>query len=117
MMIAVMLVWCLSFVGGPTTQSLISNEYGPDEQGGVQGALTSLQSLTGIVGPVMGASAFGYFTSKAAPILLPGAAFWLGAFLVFLSGLLAVCALRAMREKIPALSVAAGEYSAGSYGE
>lgn len=101
-MIVVMLVWCLSFAGGPTTQSLISNAYGPDEQGGIQGALTSLQSLTGIVGPILGASAFGYFTASSAPILLPGAAFWLGAFLIFLSGLLAVRALCAIGENIPA---------------
>lgn len=106
-MIVMMLVWCLSFAGGPTTQSLISKEYGPDEQGGVQGALTSLQSLTGIVGPILGASVFGYFTARAAPILLPGAAFWLGAVLIFLSGLLAVSALRRMRGDVPAFAVPA----------
>ncbi|HZT43329.1 MAG TPA: TCR/Tet family MFS transporter [Chthonomonadaceae bacterium] len=116
-MIVMILVWCLSFAGGPTTQSLISKEYGPDEQGGIQGALTSLQSLTGIVGPILGASAFGYFTSQSAPLLLPGASFWLGAFLIFLSGLLAIRALRAMRGDVPALSLAAGEYSVCSSGE
>lgn len=93
-MIVVMLVWCISFVSGPTIQSLISKAYGPDEQGGIQGALTSLQSLMGIAAPILATSVFSYFTSRAAPIQLPGAPFWLGAILIFLSGLLAVTALR-----------------------
>jgi DHA1 family tetracycline resistance protein-like MFS transporter len=94
MMIAMMLIWTLSFVSGPTTQSLISREYGPEEQGGVQGALTSLQSLTGIIGPLIATAVFGYFTSSVAPILLPGSPFLLGAVLITLAAGLAGMALR-----------------------
>ncbi len=94
MMIAVMLVWTLSFVVGPTTQSLVSRQFGNDEQGASQGALTSIQSLTGIVGPVVAAWVFGYFTSRNAPIHLPGAAFMLGAILVAFSAIMAGAALR-----------------------
>lgn len=94
MMIAAMLFWSLSFVAGPTTQSLISHAYDSNEQGAVQGALTSLQSLTGIVGPLIATFIFGYFTSRAAPLLLPGAPFLLGALLIAAAVLLARRALR-----------------------
>ena len=102
MMIAVMLVWSISFIAGPTTQSLVSKEYGPDEQGAVQGALTSLQSLTGVFGPILATYVFGYFTSKSAPIIVPGAAFFQGAVLIALSALLIVMALRARPADAPA---------------
>ena len=94
MMITVMLVWTISFVVGPTTQSLVSSQFGSDEQGASQGALTSIQSLTGIAGPVIATWVFSYFTSERAPVRLPGAAFLLGAFLVALSAALAAAALR-----------------------
>ena len=84
----------LGGVAGPTTQSLISKRYGPDEQGAVQGALTSLQSLTGIFGPVLSTWVFGYFTSPKAPVQIPGASFLLGAILIGIAALLAVRALR-----------------------
>lgn len=93
-MILVMLVWSLSFIVGPTTQSLLSQQYGPEEQGGIQGALTSVQSLTGVVGPILATAVFGYFTSRAAPIHLPGSPFFLGATLIAVAAVLAVRALR-----------------------
>ena len=93
-LIGVMLVWSLSFVAGPATQSLISKQYGPDEQGAIQGALTSLQSLTAIVGPILSTSVYAYFTSPDAPIQAPSSAFILGAVLIGLSGILAMNAFR-----------------------
>lgn len=102
MMIAVMLVWSLSFVSGPTTQSLISQQYGPDEQGAVQGALASLQSVTGIIGPLVATAVFGYFTARMAPIQLPGSAFFLGAALIAVAAVLAVQALRTKEGTLPA---------------
>jgi DHA1 family tetracycline resistance protein-like MFS transporter len=102
MMIAVMLVWSISFIAGPTTQSLVSKQYGPDEQGAIQGSLTSLQSLTGVFGPIFATFVFGYFTSKAAPVIVPGAAFFQGAVLIAFSALLIVMALRARPKDAPA---------------
>ncbi|MCA1596378.1 MAG: TCR/Tet family MFS transporter, partial [Chloroflexi bacterium] len=90
MMYAVLGVWGFAFVGGPAMQSLISTHYGPDEQGAVQGALSSLNSLTGIVGPVICTSLFAYFISSAAPIRVPGIAFFFGAALAFSGLLLAI---------------------------
>ena len=52
MMYAVMVFTCLSGLGGPALQSLISKEVPPSEQGELQGSLISLASLTAIVGPL-----------------------------------------------------------------
>ena len=103
MALAVIAVWGLSGVAGPATQSLISSQYGPQEQGAVQGALTSLQSLVGIGGPLLATWSFGYFTSPAAPILLPGAPYFLGAVLIAISTALAYQALRRQQAQPPAL--------------
>lgn len=93
MMLPVILLWSLSGVAGPTTQSLVSKQYGADEQGAVQGALASIQSLMGVVGPILATGIFGYFISSAAPFPLPGAPFFLGAFLVAGASVLAARAL------------------------
>lgn len=69
----------LSFVAGPSAQALVSRTVQANEQGAVQGALTGLISLSGIVGPLLSTNVFSYFISPAAPILLPGAPFFLGA--------------------------------------
>jgi DHA1 family tetracycline resistance protein-like MFS transporter len=105
MMIPVILIWSLSGVSGPTTQSLISKQYEANEQGAVQGALASVQSLMGVIGPIIATWVFGYFTSPAAPIRLPGAPFFLGAFLVAGASILAARALSlspARKEDAPA---------------
>lgn len=90
MMYPILLVGSLAGVAGPALQAQISKQVPSNEQGGVQGALTSLNSLTGIVGPMLANGAFGYFTSKQAPFPLPGAAFLLGALLAFVALVLVV---------------------------
>lgn len=88
MMVVALMVWTLCFVGGPAMQSLISKQYGPDEQGAVQGALTSLQSLASVIGPPVLTGVFAHFTRPgAAPI--PGAPFFLGALLTVVAA--AIC--------------------------
>jgi len=81
---------------GPAAQSLISQTVGPEEQGAVQGALSSLGSVAGTIGPVVASSLFGYFISPRAPFLLPGAAFFAGT--LFQIGALSL-ALRAFRRR------------------
>jgi DHA1 family tetracycline resistance protein-like MFS transporter len=93
-MIPIIIVWSLSGVAGPATQSLVSQQYGPDEQGAVQGALSSLQSLMGIVGPILATGVFSYFTAASAPIQIPGAPFLVGGALIALSAIIALPALR-----------------------
>lgn len=84
MMYVVMVGGSLSGIAGPALQGLISRQVGPDEQGTVQGALTSLMSLTGIISPLVANYLFAAFTGVAAPVQIPGIAFFLGAFLAAL---------------------------------
>jgi DHA1 family tetracycline resistance protein-like MFS transporter len=90
MMYVILVGTGLSFIAQPAAQGLISNAVRPDEQGAVQGALTSILSLTAIVGPVVGTGVFSYFTSGEHGLSLPGAPFFLGAVLTLAGLLLAV---------------------------
>ena len=69
-------------LAGPAAQSLISRTVAPNEQGEVQGALASLLSLTGVVGPLVGTMLFARLTRADAPYELAGAPFYLGAVLL-----------------------------------
>lgn len=84
----------LSFLAGQATQGLLSRQVGEDEQGTLQGALASLVSLTGIVGPILATTLFAYFTRPAAPVQVPGISFLLAALLTALALALSVRALR-----------------------
>ncbi len=85
MMFAFMIPFSLGGLAGPSLQGLISSQVPANEQGELQGALTSLISLTSIIGPVLMLGLFGYFTGKNAPIYLPGAPFYAAALLTLLS--------------------------------
>ncbi len=76
-------------IAGPATQGMLSKAVGPSEQGMLQGGLASLQSVTQVLGPLVGSSLFGFFISDDAPVKVPGATFYLGAFFIFLSLVLA----------------------------
>lgn len=75
-------------LAGPAAQGLLSQVTPADEQGALQGALSSLSTLSRAIGPLAGAGLFAYFTSPAAPFLLDGVAFWLGAVLLAIALLL-----------------------------
>jgi len=94
MFYAIIVFGSIAGVANPAIQGLISKQIPLNEQGAVQGALMSLQSLTGIVGPILVTHLFGYFISDAAPIHLPGAAFFFGSFLVSIAVVIAARHLR-----------------------
>ena len=73
-------------VAQPAVQALMSRSVPGNEQGILQGALASMTNLTSIFGPPIWTGLFGYFVSRAAPIVVPGAAFFAaaGVFLVAL---------------------------------
>ncbi len=83
----------------PALQGLVSRCVPLNEQGAVQGALASLASLAGILGPLLATGLFGYFINDKAPIHLPGAAFFASSLLVLFGLLLA---LRAFKKTTPA---------------
>lgn len=79
----------------PAIQGMISITVGADEQGGIQGSLTSLQSVAGFMGPPLATGIFGYFISKHAPFILPGAAFFCSAFIVGFAAIIAAKSFKA----------------------
>nr|WP_317631243.1 TCR/Tet family MFS transporter [uncultured Flavobacterium sp.] len=82
MMFAFLIPYCLGGIAGPALQAIIT-EFVPDnEQGQIQGTLSSINSATAIVGPLLMSNVFFYFTHDKAPFLFPGAPFLLGALLV-----------------------------------
>jgi len=85
MMFVFLIPYCLGGIAGPALQSIISANVPRNEQGALQGGLTSLMSLTSIVGPPMMTSRFAYFTAADAPVHFSGAPFLLGAVLMLIS--------------------------------
>ncbi|BAV05705.1 MFS transporter, DHA1 family, tetracycline resistance protein [Filimonas lacunae] len=100
MMFAFMVPYALGGIFGPSIQGLISGEVPPNEQGELQGALTSLISATAIVGPPMMSSLFAWFTSKNAPVQFPGAPFLAGAVLTLISTFLAIRSFRKTQKPV-----------------
>ena len=94
MMFVFLIPYCLGGLGGPALQGIISNQVPANEQGELQGALTSLMSLTAIIGPVVMNNLFAYFTGKTAPFLFPGMPFILGFLLVLIAIFFAIPSLR-----------------------
>ncbi len=93
-MFAFIIPYSLGGIAGPALQSIMAGFVPPNEQGELQGALTSLMSATTIFAPVMMTSLFAYFTSSQTPFLFPGAPFFLGAVLVLVSTGLAYRSMR-----------------------
>jgi DHA1 family tetracycline resistance protein-like MFS transporter len=85
MMFAFLVPYCLGGLCGPSLQSVISGHVAPNQQGELQGALTSLMSLTTIIGPLIMNSTFAYFTTNKAPFYFPGIHFLIGAVCMLLS--------------------------------
>lgn len=79
-------LWALA---SPSTQALITRRVGADVQGRIQGALMSLVSLAGIIGPAIFAGSFGWFIGPGAPVRLPGAPFLIAAALLTVALLIA----------------------------
>jgi DHA1 family tetracycline resistance protein-like MFS transporter len=85
LMYVYMIPYCLGGIGGTALQGFISEHVSPREQGELQGALTSLVSITTIIGPLLMTSLFHHFTSKDSSIYFPGAPFLMGAVLMLVS--------------------------------
>jgi DHA1 family tetracycline resistance protein-like MFS transporter len=99
MMFAIMVPFSLGGFAGPALQGIISNQVPANEQGELQGSLTSLISLTSIIGPLLMTGLFSYFTKPTAPFQFPGAPFLMGAILCLISLLLAIRTLQKYGKK------------------
>jgi MFS transporter, DHA1 family, tetracycline resistance protein len=85
---------CLGGLSGPPAQALMTQQVDPDEQGRLQGALTSLASLAGVFAPLVFANLFALFISDHAPVHLPGVSFVLAALLLVGAAVIAAYAIR-----------------------
>ena len=77
-------------VAQPAVQGLMSRAVPANEQGLLQGAVSSMTSLTSIAGPPIWTGLFGYFVSPSAPLIIPGAAFFVSAMVFLVALLLAI---------------------------
>jgi DHA1 family tetracycline resistance protein-like MFS transporter len=84
--IPVMALWG---VAGAATQALMTQLVAPDQQGQLQGATSSVQSVSQLVGPFLFTLTFAYFIGAQAPLKLPGAPFLLAATLLVLAMVIA----------------------------
>jgi DHA1 family tetracycline resistance protein-like MFS transporter len=94
MIYVILVVGAIGAVSGPAAQGLISRNIPPDEQGAVQGALTSMMSACGIIGPPVATGLFGYFIGPKAPVHLPGISFFAASALVLIALTLAIRSFR-----------------------
>lgn len=80
----------LGGISGPALQGIMTNNIPDDEQGEFQGGMTSLISLTAIVGPLLMTNLFSFFTGENTLYYLPGAPFILAAILSLFGLIIAI---------------------------
>lgn len=102
MMFVFLIPYCLGGISGPALQSLISVHVPKNEQGELQGSLTSIMSVTSIAGPLIMTSLFAYFTKPGNPIYFPGASFLMGAIFMIISAVIAFTVLKGETKSIKA---------------
>jgi DHA1 family tetracycline resistance protein-like MFS transporter len=84
--IPIMAFWGLA---GPATQALMSRRVSPSEQGQLQGAIASINGVTGLMGPALFTQVFAYFIGPGASWRLPGAPFLLASLLLITAAVIA----------------------------
>jgi DHA1 family tetracycline resistance protein-like MFS transporter len=80
--IPIMSIWGLY---GPSAQGLMTRRVKPNEQGALQGALTSIAGLTGIVGPAIFSETFAVSISSGREWHVPGAPYLLAALILLVA--------------------------------
>lgn len=104
MMYAILVPYCLGGIAGPALQSLLSGHVPANEQGELQGLLTSLMSLTSVFGPLLMTGLFACYTRPNGSLYFPGAPFLAGAIFLGCSLVTAYLTLRGERTPGPATS-------------
>jgi DHA1 family tetracycline resistance protein-like MFS transporter len=84
--IPIMAFWGLA---GPATQALMSRRVSPSEQGRLQGAIASINGVTGLTGPALFTQVFAYFIGPGASWGLPGAPFLSASLLLVSAAMIA----------------------------
>lgn len=94
MMFAFMIPFALGGLAMPAIQGVIANQVPDNEQGEMQGAITSLISLTAIIGPILMTDLFYRFTKEPQNLYFPGAPFMMAAILTLLCIVICVRSLK-----------------------
>jgi MFS transporter, DHA1 family, tetracycline resistance protein len=94
--IPVMALWGIA---NPALQGLMTQRVAPDQQGRLQGAANSVQSIAQLAGPFLFTLTFAYFIGPKAPLLLPGAPFFLASGLLVLAMVIALGITGVQRQK------------------
>lgn len=80
MVYAVIVLTTIENIADPALRSIASAKVPPSAQGELQGAITSLSSLTTIIGPAIFTQLFSAFTGNHAPVEFAGAPYLMAAF-------------------------------------
>jgi DHA1 family tetracycline resistance protein-like MFS transporter len=83
MVYVVIAATCLEALADPPLRSIAAAKVPPSAQGELQGAMTSIFSITAIITPLLYTEIFAWFTGSGAPIIFSGASYVVaGTFLV-----------------------------------
>ena len=85
-------------IADPPLRSIAAGKVPPSAQGELQGALTSLSSITTIVGPLIFTQLFGYFTKPDAPVTFAGAPYLMAAFFILVAALVLFAKVRPAKQ-------------------
>jgi DHA1 family tetracycline resistance protein-like MFS transporter len=99
MMYVFTLIYSMGAIAGPALQGIISAHVPPNEQGELQGAMTSLMSATSIIGPLIMTNLFAYFSVGGSHYYFPGAPFLAGAVFFLTSTILVYLSLKAEKRR------------------
>ncbi|RFZ89647.1 MFS transporter [Shinella sp. WSJ-2] len=94
MVYAVIMLTALESLAEPPLRSIASARVPPSAQGELQGALTSVSSITTIIGPLIFTQAFSHFTGPQAPVVFAGAPYALAAAILVVGLLIFITRLR-----------------------
>jgi len=97
MVYTVIVLTVMENVADPPLRSIAAAKVPPSAQGELQGALTSLSSITTIVGPLIFTQLFGYFTRPEAPVRFAGAPFLLAAVIILIAALVFLARVRTIK--------------------
>lgn len=94
---AVIVPYAFGGLAGPSLQSIMSGQIPKNAQGELQGGLTSVMTLTAIIGPLLMTGIFRYYTNPANEVYFPGAPFMMGTALALLSIFIVSRSLRKLK--------------------
>ncbi len=95
--IPVISIWNIS---GPAAQGMMTHRVSEREQGELQGAISSLRSLSVLIGPALFTLTFSFFIDKNRGLNMPGAPWYVAAALLFGACLLST---RIEKQRAPAI--------------